>query len=187
MTNTDTEKLLVELAEFKRSRFFGKYNGFVEDVDDPEKLGRITAIVPDIYGKKIPSPWALPCVPFAGPNHGLVVLPEKGDGVWIEFRAGDLRCPIWTGFYWAKNEMPAPGRKATLVLVTKGGHKIILDDGPVVVDGVVDRDPGELKLLHSKGAEFTMAKDSITLKIGTTQIVISKNGVNINNGAFEVK
>jgi len=187
MTNTDTEKLLVELAEFKRSRFFGKFNGIVEDVDDPENLGRITAIVPDIYGEKIPSPWALPCVPFAGPNYGLVVLPKKGDGVWIECKAGDLHYPIWTGFYWAKNEMPAPGRKATLVLVTKGGHKIILDDGPGDDDDIAGRDSGELKFLHSKGAEFTMTKDGITLKFEGNQIVISKNGVNINNGAFEVK
>jgi uncharacterized protein involved in type VI secretion and phage assembly len=176
MAASDMEKLVVELAEFKRSRFFGKYRGLVQDVDDPENLGRIIAKVPDIYGTEVNSPWAVPSVPFAGPNHGLVLLPEVGDHVWIEFEAGNPSGPIWTGGWWASNEMPAPGGTSTRVLVTSGGHKFILDD-----------EAEKLQLRHSGGAEFTMTNSDITLKIGSTRIVLSASGVNINNGAFEVK
>ena len=175
MVDSNIEKLVVELAEFMRSRYFGKYRGLVREVDDPENLGRIVAQVPEVYGDE-DSPWALPAVPFAGQNHGLVILPEEGDGVWIEFEAGDPSRPIWTGCWWASGEMPAPGGTATRVLVTSGGHKVILDD-----------DKKELKLLHSGGAEITMTDNGITLKIGSAQIVLSANGVNINNGAFEVR
>lgn len=175
MDNQNLERLVVELTEFTRNRYFGKYRGLVRDVDDPENLGRITAQVPEVYGDE-DSPWALPSVPFAGQDHGLVVLPEVGDGVWVEFEAGDPSRPIWTGSWWGSGEMPAPGGKETRVLVTTGGHKVILDDNAK-----------KLQFIHSGGAEITMTDNDITLKIGSTQIVLSASGVNINNGAFEVK
>lgn len=175
MADPNMEDLVVELAEFKRSRFFGKYRGLVRDVDDSENLGRLVAQVPEVYGEE-DSPWALPSVPFAGNGHGLVALPEVGDGVWIEFEAGDPSRPIWTGCWWASNEIPEPGGTQTRVFVTTAGHKLILDD-----------DGGELKLLHSGGTEITMTNDNITLKAGTGKIVISSSGISVNNGAFEVR
>ena len=101
MMTSDMEQKIVELAEFQRGRYFGKYRGLVQDVDDPENMGRIVAQVPEVYGEEY-SPWALPSVPFAGQNHGFVVLPEVGDGVWVEFEAGDPSRPIWTGCWWAR-------------------------------------------------------------------------------------
>ncbi len=175
MNDLHMEKLLAELAEHMRNRFFGKYRGVVTDVDDPEKIGRITARVPEVLGDEV-SPWAMPSVPFAGAGHGLVVLPEVDDGVWIEFEAGDPSRPIWSGCWWGSDEMPEPGSQQVRALVTSGGHQLVLDD-----------ENNEVKLLHSGGAELTMTDNDITLKIGGTQIVLSSSGVNINNGAFEVK
>jgi uncharacterized protein involved in type VI secretion and phage assembly len=175
MADTETEKLIVELAELARSRFFGKYRGIVSDVGDPEGMGRIVASVPEVYGTE-DSPWALPVVPFAGPSHGLVLLPEVGDGVWIEFEAGDVSRPLWTGCWWGKGDLPAPGGENVRVLATSGGHQIILDD-----------DNHKLQLLHSGGAEITMTDNDITIKIGSARIVLSSGGVSINDGALEVK
>ncbi len=184
MTDPDMEKLVIELAEFMRSSYFGKYRGIVQKVEKPGDegylgLGRIIAKVPNVYGDK-DSPWALPSVPFAGKNHGLVVLPEVGDGVWIEFEGGDPSCPIWTGCWWARDEMPAPGGEATRILATPGGFKIILDDKEKKLQLLVTEED-EIK------SEITMTSSDITLKIGETQIVLSANGANINGGALEVK
>jgi uncharacterized protein involved in type VI secretion and phage assembly len=170
----EQERLLVELAEHMRDRYFGKYRGIVQDVDDPDTLGRVVAKVPEVYGAE-DSPWAMPAVPFAGANHGLVLLPEVNDGVWIEFEAGDLARPIWTGCWWGSNEIPSPGGKDTRVLVTSGGHKLVLDDAKE-----------KLQLLHSGGGEITMTNTDITIKIGATQLVLSASGVSVNNGAFQV-
>jgi uncharacterized protein involved in type VI secretion and phage assembly len=175
MPDLEMEQLAVEVSEYMRTRYFGKYRGLVEEVGEKNNLGQIRALVPEVYGESDFSPWAKPCVPFAGKNHGFVMLPEEGDGVWIEFEAGDPSRPIWTGCWWADNEMPNPGRPATKELVTSQGHRIVLDDGE-----------NKLQLLHSGGAELTMTDDEIALKIGQTQIVLSREGVNINNGAFEV-
>src|SRR5262245_20506449 len=139
MATANLEKLVVELAETMRHRYFGKYRGIVEDPNDQEKLGRIIAKVPSVYGDEN-SPWAFPAVPFAGPGHGFVVLPKKGDGVWIEFEGGNPAIPIWTGCWWAKNEMPSPGGPQERVLVTPSGLKVVLDDGQK-----------KLQLLHPGG------------------------------------
>jgi hypothetical protein len=171
----EQEQLLVGLAEQSQSQYFGKYRGLVKDNKDPDNLGRIKAQVPEIYGKEQISSWAYPVVPFAGKAHGLVLLPEVGDGVWIEFEAGDPARPLWTGCWWASEEMPTVGKTDARVLVTSGGHQIILDDGN-----------RELKLVHSGGAEIEMTNNEIILKIGSKQIKISAAGVDINNGAFKV-
>ena len=175
MMTSDMEQTIVELAEFQRGRYFGKYRGLVRGVDDPENMGRIVAQVLEVYGEE-DSPWALPAVPFAGQNHGFVVLPEVGDGVWTEFEAGDPSRPIWTGCWWASGEMPAAAGTQTRVLVTAAGHQLILDD-----------EGSKVQLLHSGGAEITLTDTEIKFKIGSTQLVLSASGVNINNGSFEVR
>lgn len=175
MSSLELENLVVELADHIRSRCFGKYRGLVKDVEDPENLGRVKATVPEVYGTE-DSPWAMPSVTFAGANYGLLMLPKVNDGVWIEFEAGDISRPIWTGFWWASNEIPEPAGTNTRVIVTPGGHKIVLDD-----------DQNEMHLLHSKGPEIKLSEDEILLKAGSSQIVLSSSEVNVNNGALVVK
>ncbi|HEX9898504.1 MAG TPA: phage baseplate assembly protein V [Candidatus Methylomirabilis sp.] len=174
MRDQTLEKLVADLTETVQGRYYGKYRGIAEDVQDDENLGRIIAKVPSVYGDAN-SPWALPAVPFAGQGHGFVVLPKKGDGVWIEFEGGNPSRPIWTGCWWARGEMPSPGGPEERVLVTPEGLKLVLDDAQK-----------KLQLLHPGGAEITLTDKNITLKIGSTKIVLSAAGVNINNGALKV-
>src|SRR6185503_16349991 len=93
------EQHVMEQSRDAATRFYGKYRGFVQDVSDPETRGRITATVPEVLGEEV-SGWALPVSPFAGANHGVVLLPEVGNGVWIEFEAGDPSRPLWIGGWW---------------------------------------------------------------------------------------
>ena len=121
------------------------------------------------------SPWALPSVPFAGAAHGLVLLPQVDDGVWIEFEGGDPSRPIWSGAWWANDELPDPGAPEVFALVTPGGHQFVLDD-----------ENSEIRLVHSGGAELVMTDDSITISIGGKQIELTSSSVNINEGSLEV-
>ena len=68
------ERLVVELAEQTRSRFYGKYRGLVVDNNDPENLGRLRARIPEVLGD-VESPWALPCSPYAGNGTGWIWCP----------------------------------------------------------------------------------------------------------------
>ncbi len=172
MMSEEFEELLVELAEWKRTHFFGKYRGIVKAVGEGDDLGYISAIVHEVFGENFEVPRIAPAVPFAGAGHGLVALPEIDDGVWIEFEAGDTSKPIWTGFWWADDEMPEP--KGTLIrtFITTAGHKLILDD-----------ENGEVKLLHSDGAEMTMTDSDITLTIGNATITMSDGEISLKVGS----
>jgi hypothetical protein len=132
MEGTQLERLVVDLAEQSRTRFYGKYRGLVSDVDDPESLGRVKAQVPEIYGGT-ESPWALPSIPYAGENLGFYAVPPVGAGVWIEFEAGDVSRPIWTGCWWGKDNLPKDeqGGSASPTLKiwrTEAGLLLGLDD-----------------------------------------------------------
>jgi uncharacterized protein involved in type VI secretion and phage assembly len=132
MDGSAMERLVVELAAESRERFYGKYRGTVSDVDDSDSLGRIKARVPEILGS-VESPWALPCVPSAGPNQGWYAIPPVGAGVWIEFEAGDPSRPVWTGAWWGRDELPKDEKSGdtqpTLkILRSKQGLMLALDD-----------------------------------------------------------
>jgi hypothetical protein len=95
----------LDAADRRTDRFYGKYRGLVAINVDPLSLGRLKAMVPEVLGE-IPSSWALPCAPYAGTGAGFFAVPPIGAGVWIEFEAGDVSRPVWTGCWWATGEVP---------------------------------------------------------------------------------
>jgi uncharacterized protein involved in type VI secretion and phage assembly len=175
MLGPEYERLLVDMHERMTTRFYGKHRGIVTNVDDPDKLGRIKAKVDSVYAGK-ETEWAVPAVPFAGAKHGLLLLPETGDGVWIEFEAGIVSRPIWTGFWWGNNDLPSPNGPHKRVLTTPKGLQMVFDD-----------DSTTLQLKHPGGGEITMKDSSITIKLGSSSIELSLSGVSVNNGALQVK
>jgi len=171
---TELENVVERVSEFQRTTYFGKYRGLVSEIDDPDGLGRIRAEVPAVYGEVI-SPWAMPCLPFAGPDHGLALMPEIGDGVWIEFEGGSLKSPIWSGCWWAEGQRPSPDANTARLLATSAGHQIL-----------VDEEADEIKLVHPGGAELVIGSDEITISIGETEIKLSSSEVTINSGMAKI-
>lgn len=161
-----------QFAEFNRTHRFGKYRGLVSDLADPESIGRIKARVPEVFGEE-ESPWAMPSFPFAGPQHGLVLMPEVDDGVWIEFEAGDLSRPIWSGCWFARDQRPTPD--TARLLATTAGHQILIDE-----------DADTITLKHPDGAEITLGSSDLELKLGNCSIKVTSSEVNINNGMVKV-
>jgi uncharacterized protein involved in type VI secretion and phage assembly len=86
-------------------RHYGKYRGTVTDVQDPRNQGRLRAKVPEILGD-VATGWAMPCVPYGGDKVGVYAVPPVGAGVWLEFEAGEVSRPIWTGCWWPSNKLP---------------------------------------------------------------------------------
>ncbi|MMZ51285.1 hypothetical protein D1872_130200 [compost metagenome] len=73
------------------NNFYGKFRAIVEDVNDPEKRGRILVTCPTINDSDELG-WAEACLP-----PGVFSLPKKGDSVYIEFEEGDIQYPVWVG------------------------------------------------------------------------------------------
>jgi hypothetical protein len=98
------EELIQQLLEFTRNKFFGKYRGLVTDNIDTTHRGRVKVQVPAVLNEL--EVWALPCLPYAGNNVGLYTIPEPGAAVWVEFEGGDPSYAIWTGGFWADDQLP---------------------------------------------------------------------------------
>jgi uncharacterized protein involved in type VI secretion and phage assembly len=166
------EQALMDVLDRLRNRFLGKYRGCVTEVD-PTTL-RIKAKVPSVLADQATG-WCEPCVPYAGNGVGMAFLPEVGSGVWIEFEGGDVSYPIWVGCYWRDGELPSDAAPAVKTIVTKSGHKILLDDN---AETITISDPNNNTI--------TMGSSGITLQRGSSSVAISDSEVNVNDGALEV-
>jgi uncharacterized protein involved in type VI secretion and phage assembly len=160
------------------TRVFGKYRGTVVDSDDPQAQGRITAIVPELFGE-VPTGWALPCTPMAGVNAGFFSIPAPASGVWIEFEAGDVDRPVWTGGYWAVGEAPmtppsTPSKWTRKTWRSVTGLTITLDD---TAQKVTVADSTAQNML-----EINAATGTLTIK-GLSSVVADAQTVQLGSAA----
>jgi len=166
------EQAILDILERLRNRFYGKYRGTVTDID--ASTLRIKAKVPSVL-KDQETGWCMPCVPYAGDTVGFAFLPERGSGVWIEFEGGDVSYPIWVGCYWRHGEIPSDATPTVKTIVTKAGHKLLLDD-----------EGGTITITDANENKITLDSSGITLSRGASTIEISDSEVNVNDGALEV-
>ena len=145
------------------TKFYGKYRGTVTDNSDPESLGRIRAQVPEVLGD-VQTGWALPCVPFAGEGAGLYTVPSPGANVWIEFEAGEVSHPIWSGGWWGEGQLPrAKGGKVAAPPI-----KIMRSESVLMV--TLDDEDQTITLSDQNGGNH------ITLAVGQGQVKIKGAG-----------
>ncbi|BAK76596.1 phage-related baseplate assembly protein [Pseudogulbenkiania sp. NH8B] len=165
-------------------KFYGKYRGVVLNNIDPMQMGRVQVQVPDVLGVGLSS-WAMPCVPFAGKQSGVFVLPQIGAGVWVEFEQGDQDYPIWVGGFWGSAaEVPAlalAGLPVSPSLVLQSGNQntLMLSDLPGPTGGIL--------LKSTTGALISINEVGITISNGQgATIMLNGPTVNINQGALTV-
>ncbi len=135
---------------------YGKFRGIVTSNADPLGMGRLQALVPTVWGET-PGPWAMPCVPMAGPHSGMLAIPPAGGGVWIEFEGGDSASPVWVGGYWNNAAEMPPSSGGGISIVAPSGASISLSEAGIVIE-------------NGKGA----------------RIALVGPGVDVNSGAFTV-
>jgi hypothetical protein len=114
------------LEYFKR--YYASYRGFVYSTEDPENVGRLQLTIPQIYGEDPFKYWAKPKGIFSGNKIGSFVIPNVGDGVWVEFENGDPQYPIWSYGWWADGEVPDGASPSVKVFQTTSGHRVEFND-----------------------------------------------------------
>jgi Type VI secretion system/phage-baseplate injector OB domain len=152
-----------------RKRFFGKYRGTVVDNEDPLQQGRLIVLVPDVLGF-LPSTWATPCLPFAGPLMGQYVRPAIGAGVWVEFEQGDPQTPIWTGCFWGDPPQLPPSV----------AEESFLEPGVPVV--TIETTTGGLSICDVPLGPF----GSVCLRSGASMIIMTQEEITITSPAINV-
>jgi uncharacterized protein involved in type VI secretion and phage assembly len=145
------------------ARFYGKYRALVSDNQDPSNLGRIKARVPEILGD-VATGWALPALPYSGDGVGIYTIPAPDAGVWIEFEAGDVSRPIWTGCWWGDNQLPKDETGASTtpqkkIVRTEEGLLLAFDDGGKTI-ALSDANGNNLLKIETQSGEITVQAGS---------------------------
>lgn len=174
------EPALDRLLESMATTFFGKYRGVVVDDNDSEGLGRLLVQIPAVLGDQ--AVWALPCVPFAGPDVGFFALPPIGAHCWVEFETGDISYPIWTGCYWSSGQIPAEDASPSITFIRTESVSIRIDDDA----GTIEIETAGGARLEITGTEITAEATKIahTANGGTTELTAS--GFDAMSGALKV-
>lgn len=169
------------------NKYYGKYRGVVVNNIDPMRMGRLQITVPDVLSL-IPSTWAEPCVPLAGPTGppmGVYLVPPIGAGVWVEFEQGDPNYPIWVGCRWgAASDVPPLAFAGlpvspNIVMQTAGQNTLVISDLPGPTGGIMLKSPtGASIIVNDTGIYIQNGKGASLTMIGPA--------VNINNGAINV-
>ncbi len=173
--------------EANTRQFWGKYRGTVINNVDPELRGRLQINVPDVLNV-MPSTWAEPCTPLAGPTGpgmGVYMVPPIGAGVWVEFERGDPNYPIWVGCRWGSPSDIPPLAHAGLpvspniVLQTLGQQSFVISDLPGPTGG--------LMLKSAAGASIIVNDTGIYIQNGRgASLIMTGPTVTVNNGALVV-
>jgi uncharacterized protein involved in type VI secretion and phage assembly len=164
--------------------WFGKYRGVVVNNVDPEQRGRLIVQVSDVSEVPLSTP-ALPCLPFAGIQSGLYVVPDIGSTVWIEFEHGNTDYPIWVGCFWGTAAkvpalaLAAPPDVQQVVIQTLEQNTLMISDVPGPTGGIM--------LKSSTGALISISDTGIIISNGQgATIALNGPAVTINEGALEV-
>lgn len=175
------DRAIEQMLARQRSQYFGKYRGRVVDNYDPNKKGRLKVTIPQVLGEV--AVWAMPCVPYAGPELGFYTMPEVDAGVWVEFEAGDPSFPVWVGCFWNDGDIPDADAKPSIKFFRTNKFRLRIDD-----------DEGEILIENDSGSEIRLTSEDIVIKSakigneasGGRKTLLSSGGFNVNDGALEV-
>jgi type VI secretion system (T6SS) baseplate-like injector VgrG len=172
-----------------RGRYPGLYRGTVTINVDPMQRGRLLLQVPDVLSF-IPTTWAEPCVPLAGPTGppmGVYMVPPIGAGVWVQFEQGDPDYPVWIGCRWGlPSDIPPLARLGNpadpnIVIQSLLQHTFMISDMPpspatggIILKSttgamIVVNDSG-IYISNGKGATITMIGPVIDINAGALTI-----------------
>jgi hypothetical protein len=160
------------------THFYGKYEGVVDQNFDPLGKGRLLVKVPTVFhdGKV----WAVPCVPYAGPDVGFFAMPPTDAHVWVEFAGGDPKRPIWSGCFWGDDESPPVSVSplaAKKKMLKTDTCTLTLDDTPGL---------GGITIETQDGKKITMDALQMEITDGKWSIKLTPTSLSINSGALEI-
>lgn len=119
--------------------YSGLYRAVVSNVNDPEKMGRIKVVIPELLGDKAESTWCMPCIPVCYDDGGDFCLPKLKETVWIAFEGGSINKPVYLGNWWSPNQTPCKKDYNTKVRVISFDKcSIVMEGDKISVIGDVD-------------------------------------------------
>lgn len=169
-----------ELMGAVEGRLYGKYRGIVINNEDPKHRGRLQVQAP-IMGKV--SMWALPCVPYAGKDRGMLFLPEPDTAVWVEFEAGNPSLPIWSGCFWNDGDLAPADHQPHIKLIKTEKIEIRIDDKA----NKITISNANQTILEIEGGEIRgKAKTQIVNQVESMKTALNVTKFEVHDGALSV-
>lgn len=158
---TEFRKILTRFGLEWFNRYYGVYRGVVADNEDPEHMGRLKLVIPQVTGKETHEYWCDGVGNFAGASYGFLLLPEKGDTVWVMFENGDVQYPLWMQGRFKKEvfDKESYPKRRTLQLST--GQCLVMDEDKMFV--MLDNNGSHL-LINGKG--ISLVRDGASIFLG---------------------
>lgn len=163
-----------------RASIDGVVTAVVTDTADDDELARVRVSLPWLSDAYV-SDWVRVVHPGAGPERGTILLPEVEDEVLVAFEHGDVRRPyVLGGLYNGRDKPPlsagsvdsTSGESRLRGVVSRQGHRVVLDDGDDVPGIVLATGGGGVQLvLDDKTTDLTVtAKGEVTVHAGTVKV-----------------
>jgi hypothetical protein len=176
--------VVLEAFEEERDASMVRTHGILEEKSKP--------VVPGALEGKRDASDSQPIEILAAPAFlpGFFFIPEIGAPVWVEFVAGDINFPIWTGVWYPNDATPktaegdAPTRDQK-VIRTRSGHVLQLDDtdgGEKIV--IKDEANKSTITLDASGIKIDASASggSVTLTFGQTTLTLKEDSIEIEQG-----
>lgn len=184
-------------------KYFGKYPGVVvasagnDDATNASVArGEVKVQVPGISEETPDGKNMRPYEAFAAPCFppGFFFVPEPGAHVWVEFAAGDINHPIWTGVWYPKESVPKTHDKKDPTSVQRviqmhdaggnGTFAVILGSGDGALQLVFDEKAKRISL-KGENVEIECSSFSVTAT-PTTEITANKDGLRLVGNKVKV-
>ena len=166
-----------------RSRTTVATLGVVSRVDDPDDMGRVRVVLPN-YGD-VESGWFNVVMPGAGPDKGIVALPDIDDQVLVVLVDGDPAQGLVLGGLYGRPGPPDSGVEDGAVrrytIATPSGLRVCLDDGAKTVNvengegDYVALSPETVLMVDSRGSRIELAAEKCRI-FSATDLDISAPG-----------
>jgi len=156
------------MSDHGRNRIFGVLPGVVRDLNDSEGMGRVLVRFHTL-GSEENSYWARIATLYSGNDRGILFRPEVGDEVLCTFEHGDIQYPYVLGGLWNGQETPpdSDSQNNKKMIVTRSGHKITFDDGPLAEKIEIESKSGQKIVLD----DSVPASEKIQIETTSTGIV----------------
>ena len=152
-------------------RVYGVVVGIVDDLDDPDGLGRIKLHFP-VLGDDVTSNWARIAAPMAGNERGVFFQPEVDDEALVVFEQGDVRAPYVIGFLWNGSDAPPRDKPALRTIKTVSGNTIEFDD-----------DDEKITVTDANDHTVVMDSDGIALTVGDQKVEMTSSSIKLTAGS----
>jgi uncharacterized protein involved in type VI secretion and phage assembly len=174
-------------------RWYGLYPALVEDLVDPQNLGRIQVRFPGFgEGGAEARCWATLLSIYADDNQGWQILPEVGSQVVVGFEAGDPARGYIVGACWnGRAALPESASAANnkRLLRTRSGAELLFDDTEGAVKVELST-PGGHKLTLDDAGDVTMTHSNgcvIHLTVGGQVTVNANSTVDVTASVINLK